>query len=340
MKNNNINILVIIILAIAIVYFIKKIISKQYLDINPNYNNIKLVKIDDFETTAEETTAEETTAEETTAEETTAEDTTAEETTAEETTAEEGDTTKSLADITENEFKENAKTIGDLLQFYNNANTNYYNEDNTDLTKIVKQINKVFNYLNPSQRINLSKRKLDEVYLEELKTQINDLTDNSTLLDNKILNTNTGIAFDTILKDTNFKVKIETDSTEDKCLDYDTNKLVNCDSTSNYLNFKKIPINTPKDFNNNLHPNLSFVKIKEDTIPFAHSIIQTDCDDCDDCIDNDMFAYDCDICGTDTKCIKCCKKYKKCLTVIKNKSNNGYTTYVEECNGRSAQQFY
>jgi hypothetical protein len=314
MNNNNMKNLLILALSLVIVYFIQKIVSKQYSKVNPQGNSLALVNAETFEdgtTTTEATTTTEPT-------------------------------------IGETEYNDNAETIGDLLNFYNNTNTNYYNEDNTDLTRLVKQVNKVFKYLNPEQRINLSKRKLDEVYLEDLKREIDNLTDNTTMLNNKILNTNTGIAFDTILNgDTtngNIRIKIENDDGENECLEYDTdttNKVLKCDNTtSQYLDFKRVPINTPQDFNNNLHPDLSFVKIKDDTIPYSHSIIQTTCDDCDDCInDNDMFAYDCNSCGTDTKCIKCCKKYKKCLTVVKNTTNSGYTTFVEECNGRSAQQF-
>jgi hypothetical protein len=249
-------------------------------------------------------------------------------------------------DITETEYNTNDKTISDLMGLYNNSNNNYYNEDNSDLSRLVNQVNKVFKHLDPQERINLSKRKLDEQYLQELRQKLNLMTDTSMIIDNKVTNVNTGIIFDTVLAPEDLyigeNIRVEIDN---QCLDYkDNDKLIlnPCDKQSQYLNFKKVSINTPKDFNDNLHPSFSFLKVKEDTIPFAHSIIQTSCDDCDNiCLDdNGKFAYDCDICGTDTKCESCCKKYKKCLTIVKNKSNNGYTTFVENCNGRTAQKFY
>jgi hypothetical protein len=252
-------------------------------------------------------------------------------------------------DITDTEYKENDKVLDDLIGLYNDNNNNYYDDDNSNLTRLIKQVNKVFKHLEPQERINLSKKKLDEQYLNELRNKLNEMSD-STSLDNQITNVNTGITFDTVLapeglyEGENIRIKINSGK-ENQCLEYkeDTSpNLFTCDKDNEYLNFKKISINTPKDFNENLHPNFSFLEIKEDSIPYAHSIIQTSCNNCDNiCLDdNGKFAYNCEICGSDTNCERCCKKYKKCLSIVKNKTDYGYTTFIEDCNSRTAQQFY
>lgn len=221
-------------------------------------------------------------------------------------------------------YNDNEIAIAGLYRFHNNANRNYYNEDNSDLSRIVGQVNKVFKYLNPEQRINLSKRKLDEKYLQELKDQLNALTDETLNLNNKVHNVNTGILFDTIIDTSNTdNIKIKHSIDEDgnsKCLDYNssTKSLSVEDCADVEFNFNAVEINNVKQYNDNIHPSFNFVKSNEDELPLAHNVIQVKCDDCDK--DNENF--------------------KKCLTIVKNKTDSGYTTFVEECNGRTAQQFY
>jgi hypothetical protein len=227
-------------------------------------------------------------------------------------------------DVNEEVYNENETSIDKLYGFHNDANRNYYNEDNNDLSRIIGQVNKVFKYLNPEQRINLSKRKLDEQYLQEIKGQLNKITDETLNLNNKVHNVNTGILFDTIINTSNNNnIKIKHSIDEDgnsKCLDYNSStkslSVENCADVE--FNFNAVEINNVKQYNDNIHPSFNFLKSNEDELPFAHNVIQVKCDDCDE--ENE--------------------KFKKCLTIVKNKTNSGYTTFVEECNGRTAQQFY
>lgn len=229
--------------------------------------------------------------------------------------------------VSESEYNNNDATIADLLNFHNNANQNYYNEDNSDLSRIVKDVNKVFKYLDADQRINLSKKKLDEKYLNDLRKQLNDITDNLSLYNNSINNINTGMVFDTenVGSSDNIIIKYNDDGTyagNQNCFEYDSNtntvSVKKCDTNNKKQVFTPVHIDTTQKFNENLHHNYTFVKSKDDKLPFAHSVIQVACDNCNE---ND-------------------KNYKKCLTIVKNNNNSGYTTFVEECNGRSAQRFY
>lgn len=269
--------------------------------------------------------------------------------------------------VSTDDYNSNDNIITNLLNLHNNANQNYYNEDNSDLSRTIKNINKVFKKLNPEQRINLSKKKLDELYLKELQNQLNELTNDLVQGDNKINNVNTGIIFNTenitgvednntgVENNNTIQVKYNEDGNvlnNNKCFTYNTdeNKLEikECDITNENQRFKKIYINTSQSFNDNLNRNYNFLETKNDTIPFRHNIIQLECKDCEtDCYETNnsikTFKYNCNFCNTSNnteECNKCCKKYKKCLTIVKNKNDNAYTTFIEDCNGRSAQQFY
>lgn len=235
------------------------------------------------------------------------------------------------SNVEETVFDSNQEKVDSILEINNNLQRNYYGEPGKEYETIANNANKMFKYLNPDEDINLSKRKLDIKYMTQLKTQLNNMTQEATIGSkvDKIVNVNNGFFFDTIDRGNDksgnslFNIKYTSNNNDsiNKCLTHDL-KVVNCDSSDDNQKFRSVLLNDANTYNNHLHPNYSFNKSSHEGIfEFPYKVVQVNYTG-----DN----------KNDTK-------YNKCLSITgkkDTKTNTGMSVFIEECNGRTAQKFY
>lgn len=205
--------------------------------------------------------------------------------------------------------------------------TNTFETTDTTINSFMQNINKLQKYVYPSNaelkselnnivdqisnnKIDISKKKLDEKYYKDRKAKLDELINDTLSEDNKLIHINSDyMLLKENIEENNFKIKF--DDNENKCLNYNNNNLVkiNCDNVA-ATKFNKIDINSINDYNKYLHENYDLKKKKNiDTLNYNYSILKID--------DNDDNT-----------------KNNKCLS-IKNK-----TLFIDDCNGSTNQQFY
>lgn len=205
------------------------------------------------------------------------------------------DNKENFTEPDQSEIIKEAKEVLDNHQYDEYINNDVLNSN----------INRMFKYLKPDERINLSKRRLDEKLKNELEKSLNNLLAESTTIDNnKLIHINSG--YMPSFEKNDGKIKIQKS-------DSDSNQFLKSDgtygTTDEAIEFEITSINNVSDFNKNLDKDFtSNKKNPADTILFPHRIVkhQSDAND-----------------GS-----------KLCLS----RSNNELK--IEKCNGSSYQKFY
>lgn len=210
------------------------------------------------------------------------------------------DKTEQFNSPNQSEIIEEAKEVLDNHQYDEYINNDVLNSN----------INRMFKYLKPDERINLSKRRLDEKLKNELEKSLNNLLAESKIYNNKLIHVNSGYmpSFQENPNDNN-KIKIKSDP--------DSNKFLKSDgeygTSDEAIEFEITSINNVSDFNKNLDKDFSSnEKNAADTILFPHRIVKHQPED-----NNESN-----------------NESKLCLS----RSNN--VLKIEKCNGSSYQKFY
>ena len=164
-----------------------------------------------------------------------------------------------------NELTDDEK-VAILKQIDNNTQLDYYKDND----KINTDINKIFKYLNPEEKINLSKRRLEEKLYNKLKTEFDTLLDDVNITD-KLIHEQTGFIL----------------TTNPTTVTQSEFNITDIDDTTK---FKINNIDTVEKYNNNLHADFADSKITE--LPYSFKTIEgTDTNDKSKCL---FINYDAD----------------------------------------------
>lgn len=210
--------------------------------------------------------------------------------------------------------------LNEILDIHNKTKYKEYNVNNISVLE-----ENIKNILQGVDMIKANRKRLEKAEYERLKNKLDNILEETIVNDtHQIIHNNTDTEFNlthNLMNDnnkninTNIQIDSNGDGYNNKCLDHNMNEK-ECNKNDNTQKFKIKYIDNYLKYNEYLHPKYENAKINNLNNPF--NIVQIDCNNCNK---ND-------------------RKYKQCLTILRDNNNKYLNVFTKDCNGGSSQYFH